>query len=60
MSSDIILMSDEIYFQKSSPFKNQVGSSSANELFSGIVVFMIVELKQSIPSGNLYQFQFLL
>lgn len=51
ISSDVILMSDEMYLQKSTQFHSgkYIGSNSDGELFSGIVVFMIVGLKQSVP-----------
>ena len=51
LSSDVILMCDEMCLQKSTHFhgENYIESNSDLEFFSGIVVFMIVGLKQSVP-----------
>ena len=51
ISSDVILMSDEMYLQKSTQYHGgkYIGSNSDGELFSGIVVFMVVGLKKSVP-----------
>ena len=49
--SDVILMADEMYLQKGAQFHAAefVGANSDGELFGGIMVFMIVGLKKSIP-----------
>ena len=51
ISSDVILMADEMYLQKGAQFHGGefVGANSDGELFGGIMVFMIVGLKKSIP-----------
>ena len=51
LSSDVILISDEMYLQKSTQFHGgkYIGSNSDGELFSGIVVFMVVGPKRSVP-----------
>ena len=51
LSSDCVLMVDEMYLKKSSEYHggNYVGESSNGQLFKGIVVFMIVGLQKSVP-----------
>lgn len=51
ISSDVILMADEMYLQKGTQFHGgaYIGANSEGELFSGITVFMIVGLKKSVP-----------
>ena len=48
VSSDVILMADEMYLQKGVQFHRGelVGANSDGELFDGIMVFMIVGLKK--------------
>jgi len=51
ISSDIVLMADEMYLQKGTQFHGgeYVGANSDGDLFGGIMVFMIVGLKKSVP-----------
>ena len=51
ISLDVILMADEMYLQKGAQFHGGefVGANSDGELSGGIMVFMIVGLKKSIP-----------
>ena len=51
ISSDIILMADEMYLQKGTQFHSgqYVGANNEGEMYTGIVVFMIVGLKKSVP-----------
>ena len=51
MSEDCVLLVDEIYLQKSVQFHSGsfIGRSEERTLYKGIVVFMIVSLKKSIP-----------
>jgi hypothetical protein len=51
MSNDCILMVDEMYLKQSSQYHGgeYVGENGDGELYRGIVVFMIVGLKESIP-----------
>ena len=51
ISADVILMSDEMYLQKSTQYHGgeYVGADSNGDLFSGINVFMIVGLQKSVP-----------
>ena len=51
ISADVILMSDEMYLQKSSQYHGgeYIGADSNGDLFSGINVFMIVGLQKSVP-----------
>lgn len=51
ISSDVILMADEMYLQKGTQYHGgtYVGANNEGELFSGITVFMIVGLKKSVP-----------
>ena len=48
VSSDVILMADEMYLQKGVQFHRGelVGANSDGEIFDGIMVFMIVGLKK--------------
>ena len=50
-SKDVVLLVDEMYLQKSSEYHGgrMVGKDEDGEFFSGILVFMIVGLKKSIP-----------
>ena len=51
MSEDIILMADEMYVQKGTQFASgeYVGADEEGNLYKGVVVFMIVGMKESIP-----------
>ena len=51
ISSDIVLIIDEMYLQKSVQYHGGhfVGQDEDGNLYKGIVVFMIVSLKQSLP-----------
>ena len=51
ISSDCVLLIDEMYLQKSSQYHGGklVGQDEDGNLYKGIVVFMIVSLKKSIP-----------
>ena len=51
MSSDVILMVDEMFLQKETSYKGgeYIGEDEAGELYKGIACFMIVGLKESIP-----------
>ena len=51
VSSDCVLLVDEMYLQKGVQYHggSLVGVDKAGELYTGIVAFMIVSLKESIP-----------
>ena len=51
ISADVILMSDQIYLQKSTQYHSgkYIGADSNGDLFSGINVFMVVGLQKSVP-----------
>jgi len=51
ISKDIVLMIDEMYLQKSVEYSSgeMVGCDEDDSMFKGIVGFMIVGLKQSMP-----------
>ena len=51
ISSDVILMVDEMFLQKEAIYQNgdYVGEDEEGELYKGIACFMIVGLKQSVP-----------
>ena len=51
ISSDVILMVDEMFPQKEASYQsgNYVGEDEEGELYKGIACFMIVGLKQSVP-----------
>ena len=51
VSSDCVLLIDEMYLQKSVQYHsgNFVGQDEEGNMYKGIVVFMIVSLKKSIP-----------
>ena len=51
ISSDVILMVDEMYLQKSTQYQSgeYVGADTEGNLYKGIMAFMVVGLKQSIP-----------
>ncbi len=51
MSKDVILMVDEMFLQKASQYQGGdfVGENEIGELYKGIVAFMIVGLKESVP-----------
>ena len=51
ISADVILMSDEMYLQKSTQYHSgeYIGADSNGDLFSGINVFMVVGLQKSVP-----------
>ena len=50
-SIDLILMVDEMYLQKAAQYqaREYVGGDEEGNLYKGIVAFMVVGLKQSIP-----------
>ena len=51
MSSDVILMVDEMFLQKGTSLQGgeYIGEDEAGELYKGIACFMIVGLKDSVP-----------
>ena len=51
ISSDCVLLIDEMYLQKGVEYHggSLVGADRDGELYTGIMVFMIVSLKKSIP-----------
>ena len=51
MSKDIILLVDEMFLQKMAQYYSgeYVGKNEQGELYKGIVAFMVVGLKKSIP-----------
>ena len=51
ISQDVVLMVDEMHLQKATQFHGgqYVGADNDGELFSGIVCFMVVGLKKSVP-----------
>ena len=51
ISTDLILMVDEMYLQKAVQYqaREYVGGDEEGNLYKGIVAFMVVGLKQSIP-----------
>ena len=51
ISSDVILMVDEMFLQKEASYQSgdYVGEDEEGELYKGIACFMIVGLKQSVP-----------
>ena len=51
ISSDVILMVDEMFLQKEASYQSgdYVGEDEEGELYKGIACFMIVDLKQSVP-----------
>ena len=51
ISTDIILIADEMYLQKEEQFHalQRVGANEEGELYKGIVLFMITGLKASVP-----------
>ena len=51
ISTDLILMVDEMYLQKAALYHTgeYVGADEEGNLYKGIVAFMVVGLKQSIP-----------
>ena len=50
-SDDICLLFDEMYLQKCEEYfgGDMMGSNDAGELYKGLVCFMVIGLKQSIP-----------
>ena len=50
-STDLILMEDEMYLQKAAQYQARAydGANEEGNLYKGIVAFMVVGLKQSIP-----------
>ena len=50
-SENVVLMLDEMYLQKSNEFHNGnvIGKDETGEYYKGILVFMIVGLKNSTP-----------
>ena len=51
ISSDVILMFDEIYLQKCEEFSGGeiIGADETCDLYKGLICFMIVGLKSNIP-----------
>ena len=51
ISSDVILMVDEMFLQKEASYQSgdYIGEDEEGELYKGIACFMIVGLKQSVP-----------
>ncbi len=51
ISVDIILLFDEMYIQKDNQYQagKMIGANESGELYNGVVSFMIVGLKQSVP-----------
>ena len=51
ISKDCVLMVDEVYLQKAAQYHSgeYVGADEDNNLYKGILKFMIVKLKESIP-----------
>ena len=51
MSTDLILMVDEMYLQKAAQYQSgeYVGADEEGNLFKGIMAFMVVGLKESVP-----------
>ena len=51
ISTDLILMVDKMYLQKAAQYqaREYVGADEEGNLYKGIVAFMVVGLKQSIP-----------
>ena len=51
MSSDVILMVDEMFLQKGTSYQagEYIGEDETGELYKGIACFMIVGLKESVP-----------
>ena len=51
ISTDLILMVDEMYLQKAAQYqaREYVGGDEEGNLYKGIAAFMVVGLKQSIP-----------
>ena len=51
MSRDIVLMFDEIYLQKEANYQGGdfIGADTDGTLYKGVVCFMIVGLKESVP-----------
>ena len=51
ISKDCVLMADEMYLQKATQYHlgEYVGADEDSNLYKGIVAFMIVGLKESIP-----------
>ena len=51
ISSDVILMVDEMFLQKEASYQSgdYVGEDEEGELYKGIACLMIVDLKQSVP-----------
>ena len=51
MSEDCVLIVDEMYLQKSVQYHSgdYVGADAEGNLYKGVVVFLIVSLKNSVP-----------
>ena len=51
MANDLVLLVDEMYLQKEESYQggSLVGAAENGDLYKGIVVFMVVGLKESIP-----------
>lgn len=51
ISNDLIMMFDEMYLQKAAQYQSgeYVGADEEGNLYKGIVAFMVVGLKQSVP-----------
>ena len=51
ISEDLVLMADEMYLQKATDFSGgeYIGADDEGTLYKGVVAFMVVGIKQSIP-----------
>lgn len=51
ISADVILMADEMYLQESTQYHSGefYGANETGDLYKGVMVFMIVGLKKSVP-----------
>ena len=51
VSSDLVLLIDEMYLQKSVQYNDGklIGKDGKGDFYNGILVFMVVGLKQSVP-----------
>ena len=51
ISEDVVLMFDEMYLQKCEEYCGGkiIGANESNELYKGLLPFMIVGLKENVP-----------
>ena len=51
ISEDVVLMCDEMFLQKVEEYcdGNLIGTDQNNELYKGLVSFMIVGMKENVP-----------